>query len=350
MGNDFTTALAAAPPPPEVCPSPVCPAPPANTCDEQSQLTPEISSYYGNLILARMRSVRGVTGQTMTINWAMVDSNGMPIDLTACGFPVESELNFSSSSSASASSGSSASAAADTDPQFVFRIRETLSLGFAKGDAPVEFDVFLRDAESGTIRIVLPSSATGLPGVYYAEVAVKDTSGLILFTNVFYVIIERGQFGASGRPGGPPRIAEIRLHLRDSSAEESLLLDNIRFSDVEVALAIGRPVEYWNEMPPDLGVRMTTQNFPFRFHWMEGITAGLFWMLEEQFRANHLSYSAAGVQVNDQDKEPNYARAAERRWANFVEFVKRKKGAINLENGFGGIGSGYRYAGRYGGA
>jgi hypothetical protein len=155
------------------------------------------------------------------------------------------------------------------------------------------------------------------------------------------VILERGQFGARDHVGGPPTIQEIRLHLRDSAPGESLLLDNIRFDDAEIALAITRPVQYWNEQPPDLGVRTTTQNFPFRYYWLEAICANLFWMLEEQYRANNLAYSAAGVQVNDQDKEPNYARAAERRHANWVDFVKRKKAALNLEAAYGGIGSPY---------
>jgi hypothetical protein len=281
-----------------------------------------------------MRSVRGRVGQHMKIQWTMVDSRGMAVDLTECGFP--------DGSSASSYSSSSSESSAAEEPQFLFRIRESLSLGFQPEPAQTQYDVYLEDAANGKIRIELPAGATGLPGVYYAEVAAVDVDGLITFTNVFYVIIERGQFGSKW-VGGPPTIAELRLHLRDSAAEESLLLDNIRFDDTEIALAINRPVEYWNEIPPPLNVRATTQNFPFRFHWMDGIAASLFWMLEEQYRANNLTYSAAGVQVNDQDKEPNYARAAERRWANYVEFVKRKKASINLESAYGGIGSSYSY-------
>ena len=300
-------------------------------CDEQNLLSPEVSSYYGNLVLARVRSVRGPVGQHMRIQWTIIDSQGAVVNLVECGFPE--------GSSSSSSSSSSSCVAAD-EPRFYFRIRENLSLGFTPEPAQTEFDVYLVDAENGKIRIELPAAATGVPGVYYAEVAVVDAEGLILFTNVFYVIIERGQFGAA-RSTGPPTIAELRLHLRDSSPEESLLLDNLRFDDAEIALAIGRPIEYWNEMPPPVGGRMTTQNFPYRFHWLEAIVANLFWMLEEQFRANNLKYSAAGVQVNDQDKAPDYARAAERRWANWVEFVKRRKATINLEGAYGGIGSNY---------
>jgi hypothetical protein len=314
--------------------------PSATPCDEQNRLSPEVSRYYENLVLARMRSVRGRAGQTITIVWTITDNKGYAIDLRECGFPDASESSFSSSSSSSAAA----------TPRFLFRIREHLSLGFQPEPLQTQFDVYLENAENGRVRIELPAAATGLPGVYYGEVAVVDAEGLILFTNVFYVVIERGQFGAARHTGGPPAIAELKLHLRDSSPEESLLLDNIKFDDAEIALAIGRPIDYWNEIPPPLNQRATTQNFPFRFHWMDAIVANLFWMLEEQFRANNLTYSAAGVQVNDQDKEPNYARAAERRWANWVDFVRRKKASINLESAYGGIGSSYRataYSYRY---
>jgi len=300
-----------------------------------------VSKYYGNLVLARMRSVRGRVGQTMKIKWTMLDSQGYAIDLTECGF-AGSEPSASSGSSVSSISSASSAAAG---PRFLFRIREFLSLGFDPEPLQTQYPVTLEDAENGKVMIELPAAATGLPGVYYGEVAVVDEDDLILYTNVFYVIIERGQFGTSKWTGGPPTIAELRLHLRDSSPEESLLLDNIRFDDAEIALAIGRPIEYWNEMPPPLNQRMTTQNFPYRFHWMDAILASLFLMLEEQFRANNLTYSAAGVQVNDQDKEPNYARAAERRWANWVDFVRRQKASINLSSAYGGIGSSYIYGG-----
>ncbi len=302
-------------------------------CDEQNLLSPEVSTYYGELVLARIRSVRGRVGQHMKIQWTIIDSQGAVVNLVECGFPGDS------SSSSSSSSFSSSSVAAD-EPRFYFRIRENLSLGFAPEPTQTQFDVYLVDAENGKVRIELPAAATGTPGIYYAEVAVVDAEGLILFTNIFYVILERGQFGA-GSSTGPPTIAEIRLHLRDSSPEESLLLDNLRFDDAEIALAISRPIEYWNEIPPPVGPRMSTQNFPYRFHWLDAIAANLFWMVEENQRANNLKYSAAGVTVDDQNKEPQYARAAERRWASWLHFVKMKKGSINLEGAYGGIGSNY---------
>jgi hypothetical protein len=201
------------------------------------------------------------------------------------------------------------------------------------------------------VEVVLPRRSTIVPGIYFAEMAIvnNDDEGkeYVHLSNTFYVIIERGLWSSRRQPGGAPSLAEIRLHLRDSDPAESFLLDHIRFDDAEIALAIQRPVQYWNEIPPGVG-NYTTQNFPWRYHWLEAICANLFWMVAEQFRANNLQYSAAGVQVNDQDKEPNYEKAAERRQANWLDFVRRKKSEINLNSAYGGIGSTYGHISGYG--
>lgn len=344
-----TPVLPPAPPEPEQT------TPTLTPCQDINNISPAVSQYYGKLVLQRMRSVSIRCGQHAEIEWVVVDQNGFPVDLTECGFP-DTPISSSSSSLSSFSSLSSESAALEAGVGFKVRIRENLSLGISPTpDGQTGIDVFLVDAANGKVRITLDKTRTGVPGVYFVEIGVFDNFGdedneIMLFSNVFYLLMNRGQFGSfKHQRCGPPTIQEIRLHLRDSGPEESLLLDNIKFDDAEIGLAISRPIEYWNEIPPDLGVRYNTQNFPWRFHWLEGICANLFFMVAENFRANNLQYSAAGVQVNDQNKEPNYMRAAERRQANWLDFVRRKKSSINLESAYGGIGSSYQSVSNYGG-
>jgi hypothetical protein len=344
---------------PVITPDP--PAPPVECtptlteCTDLNKISPEVSSYYSKLVLTRMRSVRIRCGQHAEIHWTMVDNNGFPVDLTECGFPDAGSSESLSSYSASSYSSLSSAAVEEGGVGFKFRIRENLSLGIDPQPVKVEYPVHLVDASQGKVKIVLDKKSTGVPGVYFAELGIFDNFGvedteMMLFSNVFYVLMERGQFGSHRHmQGGPPTIMEVRLHLRDSAPEESLLLDNIKFDDAEIALAISRPIQYWNEIPPDLGVRATTQNFPFRYHWLEGICANLFFMAAENFRANNLTYSAAGVQVNDQNKEPNYLQAAQRRNAEWQTFVRRKKSELNLNAAWGEVGSSYRYAYNYGG-
>jgi len=262
----------------------------------------------------------------------------------------------SSFSSAGLSSLSSLSSEAPAAEQFriKFALREDLSVGRAPQPKGMFHDAEIVDAEAGLVQVVLPPEATFIPGVYFGEMAILLNTGdtdddgeddfCLLLSNTFYVIIDRGNFGKhfSGRQLGPPTIMEIRLHIRDSCPEENSLLDNIKFDDAEIALAISRPVMYWNEIPPPIQ-EYTTQDFPFRFHWLEGIVGQLYLIVAEQMRANNLTYSAAGLKVNDQNKEPNYEQAALTRWGNFLSFVRHKKGQMNVDMAYGGIGSSYRY-------
>lgn len=297
------------------------------SCTGQNVLAAPVSSVNGNPILSRMRSITVTQGQCATIEWQLQDKDGHPVNLAPCGFT------------------DSASATAD-DFKVVLRLKEHLSLGNTK--SPVEVDATVVDAETGKVRAELTSNMVGLPGVYFGEMALVNIPALtantpcVVFSNTFFVVVTRGTFGDSDYQG-PPSIAEIRLHLRDSSPHESFLLDHLMFDDAEIALAIARPVMYWNETPPLLDVTYTTQNFPWRYHWLEGICANLFFMVSEQFRRNQLSYSAAGVSLDDQNKEPNYERAGQMRWQAYQQWVRGIKAAINLESCYGVVGSPYKY-------
>jgi len=271
-----------------------------------------------------MRAINITQGQCATIKWQMHDQAGRPVDLTTVNLvngPAENE-NYA----------------------VVLRLKEQLAIG--TGNAPLQVGGTIVDAATGQVEFALTATMVGLPGIYYGEVALitvaeNDETQCGIFSNIFSLIISRGTLG-SDTTGGPPSIAEIRLHLRDSAPGESFLLDNLMFDDAEIALAIQRPVQYWNEVPPPLA-SFTTQNFPFRYHWLEGICANLFFMVAEQYRRNQLDYSAAGVQVNDQNKEQNYERAGQVRWQMYREWVRGKKAQINLESCYGEVGSLYQY-------
>jgi len=290
------------------------------TVISQEQIAP-ISTVNGTSVFSRQRAISVVQGQSATIVWDLHNQAGVAIDLT----PL----------------------ATDPDIAVVLRLREQISANNAKAIIE-EVEMGVVTAEVGKVSGIMPVTMTNCPGVYYAEVAVVNTLTTpvtLLFANVFSLIISRGSFGADTQ-GGPPSIAEIRLHLRDSSPAESFLLDTLMFDDAEIALAIARPVMYWNEIPPPIQT-FNTQTFPFRYHWLEGICANLFMMVAEQFRRNNLDYSAGGISVADQNKEQNYERAAQVRWTAYREWVRLKKAEINLEGCWGSVGSQYSSYGRY---
>jgi hypothetical protein len=293
------------------------------SCIGQNVISAPLSGVNGQPLLTRMRSIALTQGQCATIEWVMHDRDGKPVNLSAC-------------------------TVAD-DFQIVLRLKEQLSLG--NQNPPIEVPATIVEPENGKVSVTLSAAMTGVPGVYYGEMALVSVPAqasnqpCVIFSNTFSVVISRSTFSSLNQPGGPPSIAEIRLHLRDSSPHESFLLDNLMFDDAEIALAIARPVMYWNEVPPPIDAVFNTQSFPFRYHWLEGICANLFFMVAEQYRRNQFDYSAAGLTVNDQNKEASYERAGQMRWQAFREWVRATKASINLEGCYGEVSSSYKYAG-----
>jgi hypothetical protein len=304
--------------------SPIVPLNPVN-CVDQNKLSAPISGQNGQAVLTRMRAISITQGQTATIKWQMQAKDGVPVNLSACAVSTpENQLKV------------------------VFRMKEQIALG---NQNPIySLDAAVVDEDKGEVSVELPANMVGIPGIYYGEMALvtaetgNENNPQVVFSNLFYVIINRGTFGSEGNAGGPPSIAEVRLHLRDSSPNESFLLENLMFDDAEIALAIARPVMYWNEIPPPLDQVYNTQNFPFRYHWLEGICANLFLMVAEQYRRNQLQYQAGGIAVDDQNKETNYERAGQARWQAYREWVRATKAAINLEGCYGEVASNYKYS------
>lgn len=305
----------------ELTPGPAVPVSAAS----QNAVGAPVSTVNGQPVLTRMRAITINQGQCATIKWQMHDREGRPVDLTTIGLangPAENEAYA-----------------------VVLRLKEQLSVGSSVPAAQIVGTI--TDAATGQVEFNLTKNMVGLPGVYYGEAAVITVESDAcaqpcgIFSNIFSLIISRSTLG-NNTYSGPPSVAEIRLHLRDSAPGESFLLDNVMFDDAEIALAIQRPVQYWNEVPPPLE-NFTTQNFPFRYHWLEGICANLFFMVAEQYRRNQLDYAAAGLQINDQNKEQNYERAGQMRWQLYREWVRAKKAQINLESCYGEVGSIYQY-------
>jgi hypothetical protein len=294
-------------------------------CAGQNVISAPVSNTNGLPVLTRMRAISITQGQCATIDWQLIDKDGHPVNLIPCHL-------------------------ANQDPAFkvTLRLKEHLALGNANPVTTV--DAMIIDEETGKVQTTLTSGMVSTPGIYYGEMSLvnipaDDTAvPCVVFSNIFYVVINRSTFGPAGEMGGPPSIAEIRLHLRDSSPAESYLLEHLMFDDAEIALAITRPVMYWNEVPPPLDTVYTTQDFPFRYHWLEGICGNLFMMVAEQFRRNQLSYSAGGINVDDQNKEASYERAGQARWQAYREWVRATKASINLESCYGEVTSTYKYS------
>lgn len=311
-------------------------------CAGQHILTPATPTEptTGTPILTRTMAVEIPGQKKATIEYVLRDRNGSPVDLRPC-------LCRPDDSSESVSSLSSNSSECGCPYKLVFRLAEYLSGGGC------EFPVREIDLANGKVAVDFEPENTTTPGIYFGEFALIECDldltdnptgdSTVIFSNKFYVIIGRNLWNNRMNcmsPAGPPSISEVRMHLRDTDPSESYLLDNVAFSDEEIAMALTHPVQYWNEIPPPIGIH-TTASFPYRYNWLMATAGYLFLIVAEQQRRNNLAYSAGGVQINDQNKEPQYEQAAKRRLDEYKDFVKRKKAQINLENAFAYVSSPY---------
>lgn len=320
--------------------TPVTPPPASDVqCSTQRLLIADVTEVDGCQVMGKRQAISVKQGQKATIKWVMQDKDGNPVDLGDCATTCPAPASSSSSSSASSESSESSVAPAPTCHTVKLRIRESLSLGNSSiGDCEIAGRV--TDPSTGCVEFDLTTVTTAASGIFLGEAAMCDDAGDMLFSNIFYITIERGQFGAANQLGGPPNLAEIRLHLRDNAAADNFLLDRIDFDEAEIALAITRPVMYWNDVPPPIG-HHTTKTFPYRWAWLEGIAANLFMIAAESYRRNDLKYQAAGLSIADKDKWNQYENVARARWMEYQQWVKQTKLSLNLDMGFSSLGSTY---------
>lgn len=274
-------------------------------CADQLTVRPKPTILFGCDIKARRKAVETTQGLTPTIAWTMVDQQGNPVDLTSCG----------------AFDGNDGS-----EVQLV--VRESI---FRESGLQI-LPGTVTNAAKGEVSFDLTTAVTGNPGIYIAEATVRSSTGVDVFKNTFYIIVNRSVDPGGAVGGGqPPTLAEIRLHMRDSDPGENSLLDTVQFDDAEIAHAIEIPVIYWNESNPPISQKYNTSTYPYRFWWLEGVVARLYLMAAHWYRRNHLPYAAGGIQVDDLNKAAEYERIGQQKWEEYKLFVLHRKVSLNCE-------------------
>lgn len=130
---------------------------------------------------------------------------------------------------------------------------------------------------------------------------------------------------------------DVRAFLRDNSALDNTLIDDLEFDAEEIRQALTYACDRWNDQPPYIGT-YDYVDFPWRSKITIGAAAYLLQAAAHRFRRNALQYSAGGLTVADQEKYQQYDRAAERLSQEYIEWVVMNKRALNAESGFATIG------------
>jgi hypothetical protein len=320
--------------PPPVAPVGVLATPvlqPAATTAQLPEITPAIvrpgmPEIDGCAVLTRLKAFVVFQGTTPTLEYVFRDGNGNPVDMSSVF-----------------------GAGGDTSvpgwlAQITLRIREVTVRGFSGSNPVYEVVGEPHMPSGGVVRADLPAAVTANAGIYQLSwgLAYTNPVRLVLVQNA-YLSVERSlYFATSDQPwgSGPVTLGEVRIALRDSSANENVRIDDVEFADEEVVNAVVLPLQYFNEVSPPIPP-FTTKNFPYRFNWLQGITAQLYFMAANWYRRNKQKIAAGGLSDDDLDRDRDYDQKAQMLWKDFTEWTLNKKVEINVQSVLGGMDSPY---------
>lgn len=195
------------------------------------------------------------------------------------------------------------------------------------------------DPRSGIVDIQTTGELVGDAGLFDMEIGITDGDGRLMYTNSGYLSVERGLFGNTESLSGPVTINELRDHLDDYAISNDFL-GVAEFADVDLVRAVLKPVQEWNEMPPDI-CSFNAANFPFRAHLLDAAVAHLLLKAAIWCERNRVQLQAGGINFDDKAKGGNYVALARELRERWIEFVRTKKIEININSAAGTLGSPY---------
>lgn len=197
-------------------------------------------------------------------------------------------------------------------------------------------DISDTEAAEGQISLSLIPADLEYAGIWFASFAVLDSDESLLDEFPCYLEVEGSLYAPSSLR--PISISELRMALRDVSAEYNTLLEELMFSDTEIAYAITRPIDEWNETPPYIGA-YSPATFPYREAWKKAACGYLLRAASHHDLRNNAAVSAGGVQSQLHDKGPAYASIGNSLLTEWQQFMIRKKIEKNLQQWSGSVGS-----------
>jgi len=296
---------------------------------------PGESTYLGCPVAEKTRVVTIPKGTAQQVCWDIRNRGGKPIDLT--------DLLMTTSP-------------APTGNQILFRFNNILSgtteihqiVGSTtlKSSTNVVGIILCPETAApnpsiGEVCAVLTDAIINKAGIWQVDIGITDTDGNLRVVDKGYLSVERTLFGDIDSLSCFPTISEIRVRLRDTVVENDLH-DEYEFDDMEIIEALLRPVQQWNETPPNVA-HYDASNFPWTYHWTNATVCELLKTAAHWYRRNKLKASHGGITVDDKSKDVEYlavARAMQEEW---MEWMLRKKIEINLSLASGSVGSPYGY-------
>lgn len=226
------------------------------------------------------------------------------------------------------------------DGQVIFRFTDA----YGCNEAVHQIIGTVEEGTDGWLQVELTSTLADDAGLYVWDLAIVDAVGVIQAINSGLLSVERGLFPNvmdGSHLSGPITINELRMAIRDYAGENDLLQD-VEFDDAEIVSCLVRPIQEWNETPPDLIIYCASE-FPFRHHWLTASTGYLLRLAAHWYARNKATIQHGGVSADTKDKDNPYLIVSKLLLDEWRTFVSRKKAEINMGLGAGTLSSPYAY-------
>lgn len=127
---------------------------------------------------------------------------------------------------------------------------------------------------------------------------------------------------------------EIRMWMMDRP-ELNTLIDGVRWSPEAIEQAQIFVTDYFNLMTPPTGVSYTVESFPSRALMLIGVCGHLLRGAAIGEASNELTYSAAGLQIDDRNKAQIFTSLGQAFWEEFKDLAKQMKITQNINQVYG---------------
>lgn len=286
-------------------------------------VVPDVTHVEGVPSFGRKQTARVNQGQRTVLRWQVRDrATGRVLDLSGVG-------------SGSGSSSSSADPTSAVVERVEFRAAEATytntSLSWCAAATVV-------DGPNGVVQATLPDGLTDLAGVFDLEFGLINSAGRMVYSVQGGLWVNRGQFGAGPSRYSVPSLDDLKTQLVDSGAEDNYLTAVVEFDVSQVAAATLLAVRRFNSRPPAVSsLAKNTTNFPDSAQLVDGILGELYMMAANHYRRNALPYQAAGLSVDDKNKDAQYERVGAGLLQKFEAWASTVKKAANAAawNGYG---------------
>lgn len=208
----------------------------------------------------------------------------------------------------------------------------TIQLVCRKDGAPNQalFKVPCQIVGNGLVQFKLTPKETDFnQGLHFAQFKCYNDETKLIKVFKCCIQIQRGTDGSHNDSTAPLTIAQVRMQLYDLCAQNNPILDDVQFSDIQIAWAIRRAVQDWNQLPPDLG-SYTVSNFPYPAHLCQGAVYHLLRRASYRYFRNQMRHSNGGLTFDDNDKGPIYQSLAQQQGQKWDNWCTSKKTELNM--------------------